>query len=59
MRKKLMMLMCLVGIGIVAWLTGVLAFGYQYSVLSIAFLANYLTPQNDIVTPIGQTWSRW
>src|SRR5579884_2613234 len=59
MRKLTVIFACIVGIALLAWLTGLISLGYHCLVLCLAFLAEYLTPQHTPVPPIDRAWHAW
>src|SRR5262249_44072968 len=49
----------LLTVGLIAWFTGLVMLTYHVGVLSLAFLADYLTPNHYTREGIDQAWTQW
>ncbi|GCE09521.1 VirD4-like conjugal transfer protein, CD1115 family [Dictyobacter aurantiacus] len=59
MRRHLLLLACLALAGIALWLSGVWLRGYHIAILTLAFLADYLTPEKYQAVTLDQAWHHW
>jgi type IV secretion system protein VirD4 len=58
-KRWLFIFAALACLGLLAWLTGGLLVLFHAIVLSIAFLADYLTPQHLAKTALATAWEAW
>ena len=59
MKKGSILLASIICIALLTWFTGLLTLSYHCSVLSIAFIAEYLTPGKYTAQSIDYAWHQW
>ncbi|GCE20924.1 type IV secretory system conjugative DNA transfer family protein [Dictyobacter kobayashii] len=59
MTRRLLLIACLAMAGFFLWFSGLFLHGFHNAILTFAFLANYLTPQQYHAMAIDQAWHQW